>query len=98
MSGGPVLDREVGGIIGIISERYITESDVDKHLSFAIPVSTTIAIFPEIVKRNHGLIKINQFMGQIGQRGVLYERFESLYVAPLVYPELEKNSKIRIVF
>lgn len=50
MSGGPVLDREVGGIIGIISERYITESDVDKHLSFAIPVSTIIAIFPEIVK------------------------------------------------
>jgi hypothetical protein len=89
MSGAAVLDTETMKVIGIISLHYPTRDiTVDPRLNFAIPIESTIKIYPAIKEKNLGLIKIRQFMDQIGFSGIYY-RFDDLYVPPIEYENIE---------
>src|SRR5205823_100840 len=100
MSGSPILDTQINRIIGIVSERYRTQDDIDNDLSFGIPVDSIIKVYSSLREKNQGLRKFNNFLGEIGKSGsLLYDRFEDVYVAPIEYEEIESNlKKYRCVF
>ncbi len=55
MSGAPVLDKEINRVIGIISEHYRSQSDVDNNLSFAVPIGSIVKVCPVLEEKNPGL-------------------------------------------
>lgn len=93
MSGAPVLDKDIDRVVGIISEHYRSQSDVDNNLSFAILVGSIIRVCPSLKEKNRGLRKFNNFLKAIRKSGLIYDKFEDLYVAPIEYDEIIKNLK-----
>jgi hypothetical protein len=57
MSGSPILDTKINRVIGIVSERYRTQGDMDKDLSLGIPVDSIIKVYPILTQKNAGLQK-----------------------------------------
>jgi Novel STAND NTPase 3 len=99
MSGAPVLDKEINRVIGIVSEHYRSQGDVDNNLSFATPVSSVIEVYPILKEKNPGLQKITGFLRKINSDDIWYKKIDELYVPPHEYEEVEKILREkRIVF
>jgi hypothetical protein len=94
MSGSAILDTKSNKVIGIVSERYRTQDDAYKDLSFGIPVESIIKVYPTLREENPGLKKINVFLHAIGKgNSLLYDKFDEKYVPPNEYDEIEKILK-----
>jgi predicted transcriptional regulator len=92
MSGSPILDTKINRIIGIVSERYRTQDDIDNDLSLGVPVESIIQVCPELKQKNHGLKPIFDFVRYIGQEGTRkYEKIDELYVPPTNYEDIKRS-------
>ena len=98
MSGAPIVDKQTGFVIGMMS--FIFEGEgIDYNRAYAVPVSSIIQCYPKLEKKNKGL-KILEFLKYIGTTGLWYEPIEELYVKPLEYNKildiLEKEKVVLI--
>ncbi len=100
MSGAPILDLETNGIVGIVNEGYQTRyEDAYKDLSFAIPITTILEVYPNLENENPGLSKINHFLKKIELDSIAYNNMDKLYVEPKEYTKMEKIlEEYRIIF
>jgi hypothetical protein len=48
MSGAPLLDLATNKVVGIVSEHWLTTSNVHKKLNFAIPIESIIGLSDDI--------------------------------------------------
>jgi hypothetical protein len=92
MSGSAILDTKSKRVIGIVSEKYRTQDDAYKDLSFGIPVESIIKVYPSLREKNPGLKPIFDFVRKIGQEGTRkYEKIDELYVQPNNYDEIKRS-------
>lgn len=98
MSGAPVLDIAINRVVGIISDHYVTQGDVDKHLSFAIPIKSILQVWPELNQKNAGP-RILEFAQKICAEGLRrYEAIDELFVSPLGFDRIKSTlEKKRLV-
>jgi tetratricopeptide (TPR) repeat protein len=88
MSGAPILDLETERVIGIISDHYKSQNEVDPQLNFGIPVKSIIGTFPDIKKKNRGLV-VGDFLGRIkSSNDYYYLNIDYLYVQPREYGDI----------
>jgi hypothetical protein len=52
-----------------------------------------VKLYPSLREENPGLVKFNNFLQAIGKSGLIYEKFEDVYVPPIEYEEIENNLK-----
>ena len=89
MSGAPILDKETGLVVGMMSFYSTLKGGVDFNKPFAVPVELFLKKFQDLTEQNLG-IKILEFLKRINKVEKIYLAMDDLFVAPKEYDKIKK--------